>query len=634
MPSGPGNAHHGLAAYDYSPWRMSIFLTNLQSTGRCTTMTDLKKAQEMMAAAVAAKGTEDPEIASIKRVLKLLDKTAKSNRTYGSTNPVAQKFSQQLFEELTVHLTTYSKITVLIQRSELLFKESVVYQADKDSGSESVAFRLYADGIRELALHQGLAQEDLAYFLDSLWAGLDPALDDDDIVTRLWSRNLSTISIVTAEEISKSSANGDGAVHADRGMSSSDSTLRDLLDRERKHKRRTADGTEGGGSPASQKKRFQSGLVGYEVTEEELASLATEIEAENSRDHLIYMMDMLTAILASEKSPALLTKLFGVWGNILEFLFHEGNWTVLEHVLSLLHETDAVRPDLSEEHRQQVASLVDGLGRADRVKAIQTYLNRTPDANTEGLSTILLSMKPDAVPALCALLANLESPAHQAIVSEALLVLAKDQPQPLLKGLMDRRPAYVRNLLAILMKWNDPKFAEPVEKLVRYPDAQVRKEVVRAIGLFRPSGNGLKLVSFMSDGEESIRIAALKLLISGQYTAAFSSWAPILSGDDFMERPMSERRGIFQAIRTTCGDEAVPYWEGLLTEWSWTNRKKKEELALLAAEALGKLAIPAATAALELGAKKGGAAVRQACAHALSQVHRTQQGKAPAGVSH
>ncbi|MBH0191481.1 MAG: hypothetical protein HP492_06900, partial [Nitrospira sp.] len=46
-------------------------------------MTDLKTAQEMMAAAVAAKGTEDPEIASVKRVLKLLDKTAKSNRTYG-----------------------------------------------------------------------------------------------------------------------------------------------------------------------------------------------------------------------------------------------------------------------------------------------------------------------------------------------------------------------------------------------------------------------------------------------------------------------------------------------------------------------------------------------------------------------
>jgi HEAT repeat protein len=593
-------------------------------------MPDLKTAQEMMAAAVAARGTEDPEIASVKRVLKLVDKTAKSNRTYGSTNPVAQKFSQQLFQELTGHLTTYSKLTVLIQRSELLFRESVVSEADKDTASESVAFKLYADGIRELSLYQGLTQEDLLYFLDSLWAGLDPALDDDDIVTRLWSRNLPTISIVTAEEVARSSADGNGAAQADGGMSSSDSTLRNLLDLERNRKGRTGGETEGSGSPAGQKKRLQSGLVGYEVSEEELAKLATEIDTESTRDGLLYIMDMLTAILASEKSPALLTKLFGIWGDILDALYRQGKWTVLEHVLSLLHESEAIRPDLSDEHKQQVVSLLHGVNRADRVTAIETFLNQTPDASAEGLSTILLSMKPEAVPILCLLLANLESPSHQAIVSDALVVLGKDHPHPLVKGLSDRRPTYVRNLLAILMKWNDPKFAEPVEKLVRYPDTQVRKDVVRAIGLFRPSGNGMKLISFMTDGEESVRIAALKLLMSGQYTAPFPSWSPIVSEDEFMERPISERRAVFHAIRATSGDEAVPYWEGLLTERSWTNRKKKEEMSILAAEALGKLATPTATAALELGSKKGSTAVRQACAHALSHAHRQQQGKASA----
>lgn len=595
-------------------------------------MPDLKTAQEMMAAAVAAKGTEDPEVASVKRVLKLLDKTAKSNRTYGSTNPVAQKFSQQLFQELTGHLTTYSKLTVLIQRSGLLFRESIVYETDRGSNSENVAFRLYADGIRELTLYQGLEQDDLMYLLDSLWCGIDPA-DDDDIVTRLWARNRQTISIVTAEEIAKSSI--DSATQVDAGMSSSDSTLRDLLNRERNPKERAGGGADGSGSAGSPQKQLQSNLVGYEVSDEELASLAAEIEAERAQNDLLYIMDMLTAILASEKSLDLLTKLFNIWGDILDILFRQGKWMVMEHVLSLLHDADAVRPDLSDEHKQQVVSLLHGIGRADRIKAIETHLNHPPPsgANTEGLSTILLSMQPDAVPHLCSLLANLESPAHQAIVLEALGVLAKDQPQPLLKGLADRRPAYVRNLLTILIKWNDPKFAEPVEKLVRYPDTQVRKEVVRAIGLFRQSGNGVKLISFMADGEESVRIAALKILMSGQYTAAFSSWSSIVSEDEFTQRPISERRAVFHAIRTTCGDEAVPFWEQLLTERSWTNRAKKEEMALLAAEALGKLATPAATAALEQGVKKGGTAVRQACTHALSHAQRLRQGKSSAEAS-
>ncbi|MGZ8382321.1 MAG: HEAT repeat domain-containing protein, partial [Nitrospira sp.] len=301
---------------------------------------------------------------------------------------------------------------------------------------------------------------------------------------------------------------------------------------------------------------------------------------------------------------------------------------------NLLHETDAVRPDLSEEHKQQLASLLNGLGRTERVKMIEGYLNRSPDVDVKGLSTILLLLKADAAPSLCSLLANVTSPVHQAIVSEALVTLAKDHPDPLLRGLSDRRPGYVRNLLSILIKWNNPKFADPVERLTRYPDAQVRREVVRALGLFRPNGNGTKLVSLSTDEDDGVRFAALKLLMSGQYTVPFSQWSPLLSEEGFMDRPISERRAIFQAVRATCGDEAVPYWQGLMTEWTWTNRRKKEELAVLGAETLGKLATPAAIAALSLGAKKGSAAVRQGCAAALSQAQRLQRSLPSTGATH
>jgi hypothetical protein len=115
----------------------------------------------------SAKEPANPEMASVKRVLTLLDKTAKSSRTYGTANPVAQKFFQQLFEGLTTHLATYSKLAFLVQRSELYFNGEVVYRSEQDSSNESVAFKLYADGIRELAFLEGLAAEDLSFLLDS-----------------------------------------------------------------------------------------------------------------------------------------------------------------------------------------------------------------------------------------------------------------------------------------------------------------------------------------------------------------------------------------------------------------------------------------------------------------------------------
>ncbi len=592
---------------------------------------------------VPGKEPANPELASIKRVLTLLDKTAKSNRTYGTANPVAQKFFQQLFEGLTTHLTTYSKLAFLIQRSELYFNGEVVYRSEQDSSNESVAFKLYSDGIRELAFLEGLSAEDLSFLLDSLWDNLDSDEDDDDIVTRLWSKNLSAITIVTAEEIAKSSTSADVFSLSTGGMMEApESSLRDLLDREQARTRKGAGaGLEGdgssetgddgipagkraGGGTGRQASRFKSGQVGYEVSDKEFAELAKEIAGESARDNTTYLLDMLTAILASEKSPVLLTKLLDLWGQVLDSLTAQGKWTVLNSVLGLLHVTAEMRPDLGDDHKKQLASLLNSLGRPERIKMIEAYLNRIPGAATKGLPTVLLSMSSPAVPALCALLANLEAPANQAIVAEVLETLAIDQPDHVLRGLSDHRPRYVKNLLAILLKWNNPRFADSIEKLVRHPDSQVRKEVVRAIAIFRPNGNGMKLITFLTDTEESVRSAALKLLTTGKYTVPYSAWAPLVTADTFMDRSLSEKRAVFQAMRATSSDEAIPFFESLITEWSWINRKKKDQIAALAAEALGKLATPAALATLALGQKKASTAVKQACAAALAKAQRQQ----------
>jgi len=666
-------SHEMTQSFLENDWsRAAISLTIPHPQGTSNVMEELDTDDSALPIA-SAKEPANPEMASVKRVLTLLDKTAKSSRTYGTTNPVAQKFFQQLFEGLTTHLATYSKLAFLVQRSELYFNGEVVYRSEQDSSNESVAFKLYADGIRELAFLEGLAAEDLSFLLDSLWDSLDPEESDDDIVTRLWSKNLSTITLVTAEEIAKAStsedvysqpaaAGGEDVFSLPTAgmMEAPETSLRELLDREQARARKgggtgfdggggseagdggtsvgegtgagseTGDGTGGGtgrgtgGGAGRQASRFQSGHVGYEVSGEELASLAKEVEAERVRDNITYLLDMLTAILASEKSPAILTKLFDLWGNILDSLTAQGKWLVLDSVLGLLQTSSEVRPDLGDDHKKQLAALLDNLGRPERMKMIETYLNKIPDSSTEGLPTVLLSMAPAAVPGLCALLANLEAPTHQAIVADALVTLAKDQPDHVLRGLSDRRPRYVKNLLAILLKWNNPRFADSVEKLVRYPDVQVRKDVVRAIGIFRPNGNGMKLVGFLSDTEESIRFAALKLLMTGQYKTPYSVWSSLVTAEAFMDRSLSEKRAVFQAMRITSQDEVIPFFESLITERSWTNRKKKEELAALAAEALGKLATPAALAVLDLGQKKSGATVRQACTAALAQAQRQQ----------
>ena len=738
------------------------------------------------------KAGTDPQVAAIKQLLKLLDKAAKSARTYGTKNPVAQRFFQQFYDDLTTHLAQHSRLALLVQRNQLLFQNEVVYEPERDATGDSFAFKMYSDGIRELSFHQGLTREDLAFFLEALWgmradetAPADVAADheeDDDIVTRLWAKNLETITLVTAEELVRTSGFGpdelelqtqgymsmpvgslrelldreravktaekegscgsaeptggnvtggnakpnrrfqtnvvgydvsdeehealtqeiqretardsttyildilsavlasepspvllsklfdvwdhvlEGLIRAGQWtlletvltmlqeaddelelqtqgyMSMPVGSLRELLDRERAVKTAEKEGSCGSAEPtggnvtggnAKPNRRFQTNVVGYDVSDEEHEALTQEIQRETARDSTTYILDILSAVLASEPSPVLLSKLFDVWDHVLEGLIRAGQWTLLETVLTMLQEAETVRPDLSDSHKQQVAGLFDGLGRPERLKAIGVYLNRNPQANTEGLITLLLMMNLEAIPGLCSVLATLDTPAHQAVVMEALQTLARDHAEPIILGLTDKRPTFVRNLLTLISRWNDARFADSVEKTLRHPEATVRREALRILSTLRPSGSGVKLVALLSDTDETVRLTAMKVLTGGQYTAAFSAWSPFVMADDFYDRSPAEKRAIYQALKHTAADEAVPYWQGLLTEWSWTNRKKKEELALLAAEILGKLATPAAMAALELGQKKGGAAVRQACSAALSFASRQHRHPIP-----
>jgi hypothetical protein len=90
----------------------------------------------------------------------------------------------------------------------------------------------------------------------------------------------------------------------------------------------------------------------------------------------------------------------------------------------------------------------------------------------------------------------------------------------------------------------------------------------------KPSGSAAKLVPLLNDQDEGVRLATLKPLLTGHYTATFNIWEPIVNAEHFTERDAAEKRNIFHAMRVTTGDDAVPYWGGLLTDWGWTNRKK------------------------------------------------------------
>lgn len=552
---------------------------------------------------------EAPELQPIKQLLTLLDKTFKTTRTYGPNNPVAQKFFQQFYSFLTLQLAAHDILQFLVQRSGLYYKGEVVYQSA--STSENLAFKLHADGIRELSFHKGLSQDDLQYFLDALWTTHDAEASDDDIVTRLWEKNLATISFVTAEETIKTMQSD--AVLTPQASSTFNTPVSELStissQEAARQKTEAGAGTGGGGG--------QGGVAIYDVSEEERQQLAVDMQSESARDHVTYLLDMLTAILASEQSPVLLKRLLDLFGDILDALVKEGNWKLLNTFVNLLNEAQELCPNLSPEHKSQLVALFGSLGRPERIKTIETVLNESPGSPVDDLEALFLMLSHSVAPALCELLAGLKHKPHRLMVCEVLIEHSKHNPQILAKGLGDPRWYVVRNLVYVIGKLGNAQLLKSLEPLKHHPDVRVRKEVLKAMKTLCPAAAGNSLIDFLRDAEETVRLSALKLLLSGTYTTSFTAWASVVTHSAFLDRSHAEKHAVFQAMGQTAGEECVPYWQELVTRRFWTRRRLHAEVAALAAEALGIRGSPAAVMALRDGQRRWNRTIRDACRVAL-----------------
>ena len=126
----------------------------------------------------------------VKRVadwLQILVRTIKAHRMYLSNNPTLHKFQADLEARTWSVLKEVGDLPLTVQQFDFLFENySVYHNAAKE---ESLAFRFYSDGVREITLREGLEPQELRGFVEVLKRATDVATGQDDVVTLLWERD-------------------------------------------------------------------------------------------------------------------------------------------------------------------------------------------------------------------------------------------------------------------------------------------------------------------------------------------------------------------------------------------------------------------------------------------------------------
>lgn len=134
--------------------------------------------------------TPDVE-AQVREIASLLSKAAKNYQVYLTNNRIFISSLAEVKQALERYLEEHDVLTLAVKEFEMVFDGIPVYSnPDKH---QSLAFRMYRDGVRLISFHSGIAEEELVAFFEALTKCLECENLEEDFVTILWEKDLQSI---------------------------------------------------------------------------------------------------------------------------------------------------------------------------------------------------------------------------------------------------------------------------------------------------------------------------------------------------------------------------------------------------------------------------------------------------------
>jgi hypothetical protein len=549
------------------------------------------------------------EIKSAKELIQHLSKTTKTLKIYLPNNPIHQKFINELLEKLQLHLADFGPLRLRVRQFELHCSGQPVYE--NINRMESIAFRLFIDGLREISFHPGIDKEQLITFLEVLGKEGEGSGVDDDIVTLLWEKHFSHVQYIVVSDLHGESRR----VEECSEMKTTPPTSEQLQD---VYSQTVGSPLAGEIDPASPRGIEVPDLNIFRLTEEEIRKIKAEVRGEETLDVVNELEGILFDILRIERDPVLFSEILGIIDNILENLMQKGDFYHARKILEFYWEMSDPSKNLPSALVNQVQYSLINAGDAKRILTLQPVLNAEISVQLEDLFSFMVLFQKNAIPSIIELLASVEKMKARRVLCDALVELGKMDIDALIAKLEDDRWFLVRNLIYILGKIGDVRVIESFSRFIQHKELKVRKEVLHALDTMEDPRACQLLVHFIPDPDPSNRIFAIKSLSKKRVKEGLNPLLNLLSSKEFGLKELYEKKEIFDAIAKIGGDAAVPEMRKFLkNRWSLFKNVQLEEMGLCSAVALQRIGSPSAIEALREGSRSNNKTIRGACNKAL-----------------
>ena len=505
------------------------------------------------------------EIASITDVMLAMMRTAKGLRIYLPNNPVLIKFVQDLSGKMVGHLEKYGDIKLTLERFAMRYKGTYVYE--NHDPRESMAFRIYSDGISALQFSQGLRPHEMIVFLEIV--GIEQqGYQDDDIVTRLWEKGLPHISYLLEEDF----LDTDWEEDEEQRESQQEAITRIFKGVMAHH-------------PTPLKALPRQLLM---LTAEEADWLRKVKQVEAQRKPIDDVINILCATLAGVKNPGIFKDFIEIMNNLTINMFLAGN---IGQVLRLVRFLDKLLTlgNLPPEQVQLVTEALTGILSEKSVEVLQTAIDTSETVSNEELRELLQILGLPSLGAICELLGRVEKLKTRKVIIEVLVDLGQADPHVFSPFLGDPRWYLVRNVVLVLSLLGTPVALEMIAGLITHKEARIRKEVLGFLERSPDPKAKNYILKFFRDESSALRIKAMQVLAREKQAFALKPTLALITASDFKTKELAEKKAIYEAIGELGSGQVIHLFREMLLKKRWFSKGVDKETATLAVAGLLKM---------------------------------------------
>jgi len=548
---------------------------------------------------------EDP-IREARDVVLQLSRTINTRRIHLSNNPIYQKFLGELCAKVSGYLARRGTLAFGVHRFEFQYEGEAIY--NDSNQSDSLPFRLYKDGVSELAFHPGVTEEELRDLVETIHCGYEVTSAEDDVVTLLWERHFQHISYdVIDDPLEGQTVPEPPAIETleTRVVPLAPSTTQDLTPEE----------------PLPREK--------YVLTEQEVEKLRDEMATEAAWDMGFQLIDLIFEVLAVREEMEDYPLALDIMERIIRVFVRRGSFSHAARILKALRDLERDSAELPERHRALLAEAVERLGEAERIREIGPVLERGLDGEAANFEAYLRLLPRCAVEPLLDLLGEVNLRKARRVLCEALVELIGGHLEPIVKRLDDPRWFVVRNLVYILRRSGSRSASPYLRRTMEHPHPRVREETLRAMEAIGMARSAEFLLRLLESNDDICRTWALERLAAlGDSRAAERLWK-LIRTREFRERTWNNKRTYFEALGR-CGPPAMlPAIQTLYERRNWFEKPKDLEMRAGAAIALGLMGGEQVIDLLEQGCLAEEALMREACRQALEGIRRRKGSLGP-----